>query len=47
MTLSENQIFKIVQKSLEYIKDGKSDLDLILTFAAQIWGNKNIISLFE
>ena len=39
-------LFTIVRMSFEYIKDAKSDLDVVLDYAASVWGENDIFALF-
>ena len=47
LQLINEQLFLIVRDSLNYLSDAKADLEIILKFAARMWGDNNIFNLYK
>ena len=46
-SLHQQSIYEVIKQSFSYIVDARADLEIILEYAAKIFSNNDIFSLFK
>lgn len=45
--LPQSAIYELVKESIYYIVEARADLEILIEFAAELFGDKNIFRLFS